>query len=119
MDNILNIHQRSHMKNLNYYLFSIPCIYSAFAYYKTASLADALIIACFCAIVGIFSYLDKKFPNKVTQKSELEQLEEDLRLERAKLTMERLKTEAVNEKSRQDSLAAIRGISGQSKEVRF
>lgn len=107
------------MKHLNYYLFSIPCIYAGFAYHSTASLADALIIACFCAIVGLFSFLDKKFPNTVKEKSELEKLEEDLRFERAKLTMERLKSEAVNEKAIQDSRAAITGMGNQGRKVMF
>lgn len=107
------------MKYLNYYLFSIPCFYAGFAYYKSASLADALIIACFCAIVGLFSYLDKKFPNNIQELSELDQLEKDLKIERAKLAIEQVKTAAVNDKAARDARAAVFGQDGGSKTIRF
>lgn len=107
------------MKNLNYYLISIPCIFSCYALYRTASLADSLIIASFCALVGVFYLLDKKYPNDAKPISEFNKLEEELKLERLKLSIEQLKEANIKDKAARDARAAIFGQDNSNKQIRF
>lgn len=107
------------MKHLNYYLIGIPFIYSSYSLYKSASLADSFIIASFCALVGFFFFLERKYPNDNQERSELSKVEEELKLERAKLAVEQLKETNLREKALRDSRAAIFGQDNSNRQVKF
>jgi hypothetical protein len=116
-DEILDIYQRNLMKKV-YYLLSIPVIYSSFMLWKTPTLSDAIIVAALSSVVGFVSYLSLKYIGQPEQNKELTKLEEELKVERLKLSIEQIRENAVREKALRDARASLTGFQD-GKELRF
>lgn len=96
-----------------------PIIYSLFMLYRTPSISDALIVLGLLAasvFLVMFTYKYNFYVNP--QKSELNKLEEELQLERLKLSIEQVKENALREKMIRDSRAALND-GAQNREIRF
>jgi peptidoglycan/LPS O-acetylase OafA/YrhL len=105
-DSIIPFTKGVQMSRINYYLLSIPVIYSAYSIYKGANLADSLIICALCAVIGFAGYLSMKAVPTETN-TELKKLEEALKIERMKLSIEQVKENAIREKAVRDSRLAV------------
>lgn len=95
---------------LAYSLLSVPVIYAAFMIYKTPNLSDAIIVASLSGLSGFIVHLVNKYAPIKKEVSELSKIEEELKLERAKLHIDQLKEAALRDKSARDSRAAISGF---------
>lgn len=86
--------------------------------WKSPSIADAIIVASLCAIVGFISQLSLKYVGEVSKNNELTKLEEELKVERLKLSIDQLKENAVRERAVRDARASLSGFQ-EGKELRF
>lgn len=105
------------MKNIVYYLLSIPVIYSGFMLYKTPTVSDSIIVTSLCFLVGSIGYFSVKF-GPVYKNEEIEKLEEELKIERMKLSLDQIKENALKEKAIKDARAAMNGYEP-GKQIRF
>jgi hypothetical protein len=105
------------MKNIVYYLITIPVIYSGFMVYKTPTVSDAIIVASLSLLVGFVGYLTTRY--SPTQKiSEIGKLEEELKIERMKLSLDQVRENAIKERSIKDARAAMNGYEP-GKQIKF
>ena len=105
------------MSRINYFLLSIPTIYAAFALYKGSNISDSLVVASFCALIGVFMYISTRYQTQESN-GELSKLEEALKIERLKYSIESTKEGALLEKARRDARKASFGYD-ESKEIKF
>ncbi len=86
--------------------------------WKTPTISDAIIVSALSSVVGFVSYLSVKYIAVPTKNNELTKLEEELKVERLKLSIDQLKENAVREKALRDARASLSGFQD-SKELRF
>jgi hypothetical protein len=75
--------------------------------HKTPTISDALIVVSMFAFVGFIGFLNKTQVEKTV--TEVDKLEEQLKLERLKLNIEQIKENSLREKAMRDSRMASMG----------
>ncbi len=85
--------------------------------YKTPTIADAIIVTALSSIIGFFSYLSVRFTS-TSANPELSKLEEELQVERLKMSISQFKDNAIRDKALKDARASLTGTHT-GKEVMF
>jgi hypothetical protein len=86
--------------------------------WKTPTISDALIVCALSGVVGFLSYINVRYTGQVEQNTELTKLEEELKVERLKLSIDQMRENAVREKALRDARASLSGFQ-EGKELRF
>jgi hypothetical protein len=84
--------------------------------YKTPSLSDSLIVIALSSLTGLVIYLNKKFEKKNV--TEVDKLEEQLKIERLKLNIDQIKENSLREKAIRDSRLSTMGYQ-EGKKIQF
>jgi len=77
--------------------------------YKTPTLADALIVASLSLLITSVAFISSKFSH-IADNSELSKLEEELKIERLKISIEHSRENMLRDKALKDARNSTMGI---------
>ena len=106
------------MKNYQKHLQTLsPVAYSLYMCFKTPTMSDGVIVFSLCAVAIMSEFISKRFFSPRSN-PEIDKLEEELKIERIKATIDQLKSNALKDKTMRDSRSALSGFN-KDKEIRF